>query len=499
MGRPNVCLCLTGKTLAEDKAIVERYRQYIDIAELRLDFLNEDERLKVREFPASVDVPCILTIRRKSDGGNFIEGEASRSMLFAWALAFASQDKSKNFAYVDFEDDFRVSSLQDSALAYGIKVIRSYHNMTGMVDNIPQRLNEMRFTGFEIPKIACMPSSLADVTRLFEQTKGLANTEQIIVAMGPLGLPSRILAAKTNSYLSFTSPLELRQNLLSLGQIDPITLNDIYHFHSIDAQTKIYGITGWPLKVTSSPELQNKFFANDSLNAVFVPFKAEKVVDAFNFAKSTGIRGFSVTIPHKEMIIPHLQKIDETAMAIGACNTVVNRNGVWTGYNTDCTGFSKALLEFSGFKDLNGKKVAIIGAGGAARAVAYALHELGAKCCIFNRTLGKAKIIAQKYGFEYATLSPDSSELIQRYSDIIVQTTSIGMGSVGPSDETNDPLYFYDFSGHEMLYDIIYVPSVTPIMARAALAGCKTHNGSTMLLYQGEAQFELYKEVYQDA
>ena len=120
--RPLVCLCLTGKTLQEDLELVNKYRSYIDIAELRVDQLTNDERLHVRKFPSLAGLPCILTIRRTIDGGAYYEGEATRTTLFARALAFADQDIRKNFAYIDLETDFLVPSLQEAALAFGTKI-----------------------------------------------------------------------------------------------------------------------------------------------------------------------------------------------------------------------------------------------------------------------------------------------------------------------------------------------------------------------------------------
>ncbi len=495
MARPLVCLCVTGKTLAEDVEIVENYKEFIDLVELRVDFLEEDERLRIREFPAMVDAPVILTIRRKIDGGQYVEGESNRTMLFARGLAFAEEDPKKNFAYVDFEEDYHVPSLEDAAQAFGTRIIRSYHNMSDPVDNIVEKFNSLRLNSYEIPKIAFMPHTLADVTKVFRNAEQWADTEQILCAMGPLGLPTRILSEKLHSYLTYTSPSELLGNLLAIGHTDPITLDGVYHYRKINSDTKIFGITGYPLKVTSSPELQNGFFSENNLNAVYIPFKSETIEDAMMFAKTLNIQGFSVTIPHKETVIPLLRNIDAKAESIGACNTVVRDGDSWKGYNTDALGFEKALLEFTGFKNLKGKKVAIIGAGGASRAIAYVIKELGAKACVFNRTLAKARLIADKYGFEYATLGPESLQKLNKYSDIIVQTTSKGMGSNEQSNQDNDPIWFYDFNGKEFVYDIIYSPEVTPVMARADASGCRVCNGLSMLRYQGIAQFELFKQL----
>ena len=492
MKRPLVCLTLTGKTLSENIATIENYRKYIDLVELRVDFLDENERLYIRNFPAMAGLPCILTIRRKIDGGRFVEGESSRTVLFARAMAFAEENRSKNFAYVDFEEDFHVPSLQDSALAFGTRVIRSVHDMQNPILDISSRLASLRTTGYEIPKIAFMPKTLSDVTNLFQQAKKFGESEQILCAMGSLGLPSRILSAKINSYLTYTSPVEASARLQTLGHLDPITLSDIYHFQSITDSTKVFGITGWPLNSTLSPALHNKGFEKHNIDAVYVPIRSESVDDAIEFCNEVGVKGLSVTIPHKENVLADLREVSSQVGEIGACNTILNRGDYWIGDNTDALGFSRSLLEFTGTKNIKHWKVALIGAGGAAKAVAYALKTLGAKVCVFNRTASRAKKLAEQFGFKWALLTPENEHMIEKYSDLIVQTTSVGMGSSSPSSSENDPIYFYDFKGHEMVFDIIYVPETTPIMARAEKAGCRVQNGFPMLQYQGYRQFELF-------
>ena len=492
MSKSKICLCLTASTVGEDLKLIRKYRKYIDLVELRLDLLNDDERLNIRDFPEKAGLPCILTIRRTVDGGKFGEGEASRSMLFARALAFASEDTKKNFAYVDFEEDFHVAALQDAALAYGTKIIRSFHDMKNPLPSIAEKLKSMRASSFEIPKIAFMPHSLSDVTKMYKEMQGFAFLEQIVVAMGPLGLPTRILAERFHSFLSYTSPEDLDLKLQDIGHTDPKTLEEVYHFHEINDKTELFGITGFPLKYTSSPQMHNASFKREKINALYIPFRSEKASEAIEFANILNIKGFSITIPHKEDVVKQLFASEKKVEKIGACNTAINENGVWIGYNTDCTGFSKALLEFTELKNLRGKRVSIIGAGGAAKAIAYTVRELGGKACVFNRTVSKAKTLADKYKFAYAPLGMESINTLREYSDIIIQTTSKGMGATGESDESNDPLWFYDFAGTEMVYDIIYEPSKTPMMARAEIEGCRVQNGYTMLKYQGDEQFRLF-------
>ncbi|MCH5292399.1 MAG: shikimate dehydrogenase [Treponema sp.] len=492
MTQPLICMCLTGKTLEEDFQLAKKYEKYVDVVELRVDHLSEEEQLYVKRFPSMIYKPCILTIRRTDDGGLFSGSEFSRTNLFARALAFAEPDKSKNFAFVDFEEDYHVPSMHDAAMAFGVRIIRSCHSMNAPVHNIRQRCDEMRKTAGEIPKIAFMPDSLADVETLFRETQDFTDYDHIICAMGAEGLPSRILAGCTNSFLTYTSPQETLGKMNGIGHIDPISLRDLYGFKSISESTKIFGITGWPLSKTSSPEIHNGGYKKLGIDAVYVPLRATSISNAVNFADAVGIQGMSVTIPHKETVIHYLDEQSEEVVRIEACNTIVKEDGKWIGYNTDVGGFRRALDEFLCGTKIKFKKVAVIGAGGAAKAIVHALKQMGARVCIFNRTVEHAQRLAEKYGFSYCQLDARSASKIDEYSTLIVQTTSVGMNSDAPSSKENDPLYFYEFRGNEMVFDIIYTPSVTPIMRRAAAAGCRTCNGYKMLEYQAYEQFALF-------
>ena len=497
MNSPLICMTLTGKTLEEDKQLVNKYFKYIDLVELRVDYLTEEEQLYARRFPAMIKKPCILTIRRDIDGGLFSGSEFSRTCLFSRALAFADQDKAKNFAYVDFEDDFHIPSIQDAAMAFGVKIIRSVHNMEEPVYNLKERCLEMRKTGYEIPKIAFQPKKLSDVANLFREGAQMTDFEHIFCAMGPEGLPARILATHTNSYLTYTSPEELSSNTSNLGHIDPVTLSNLYNFRSITKQTHLFGITGWPLYKISGPEIHNSGFKKAGLDAVFIPLRSQFASEALTFAEQIGIEGLSISNPHKESVMYYLNEQTPEVIQIGACNTAIYRNKKWIGYNTNAYGFRRALEEFLGPVRIKRKKVAIIGAGGAAKAVAYVLKQMGARVCIFNRSINHAKQLAERYGFEYCTLEPDCAPILDEYSNLIVQTTSVGASKETKpgqqnQQESNDPIYFYNFRGNEILFDILYRPAITPVMKRASLAGCRVSNGYKMLEYQAYAQFKLF-------
>jgi 3-dehydroquinate dehydratase/shikimate dehydrogenase len=494
METPKICLTLTGTTLDEDLKILEKYRRFVDLAELRVDFLNQDERLYVRRFPSLAGIPCILTIRRAIDGGKFIEGESARTVLFARALSFADEDRSKNFAYVDFEEDFHIASLEDATLAFDTKIIRSVHEMKNSVGNILERMKKMTVFGFEIPKIAFMPKDLDDVTNLFSEATKLKDNNHILIAMGPMGVATRILGARLKNFLTYTSAPDSRLNK-EISHVDAVTLNDVYRIREINDNTKIFGITGWPLAGTSSPLLHNGGYKRQKMNSIYIPVPAPKFSQALSFAEQLGVQGFSVTVPHKEDALKNADFVDKVAEKIGSSNTLVRQEGRWCAYNTDAEGFGMALLEFTGLKNLKHKKISIIGAGGAAMGVAYAVSCLGGKACVFNRTFSRAKELADKYKFKAYHLGIETLDVLKNHSDIIIQTTSKGMHSTEPSNAENDPIYFYDFSGKEILFDIVYMPSETPVMIRARNAGCQVSNGYSMLLYQGYKQFELFTGV----
>lgn len=487
--KTKICLVLTASTLKEDLALVELYRSWIDIVELRVDCLSTEERLYFREFPRMARIPCILTIRRKSDGGKYIEGEGARTALLARGLAFADTDQRKNFAYVDLEEDIHVPSIEEAARAFGTRIIRSTHNMTGPETDLHTLVSRLRRTKDEIAKVAFMPRSLADVTNLFKEAKQCKGSEYILIAMGPYGLASRILAPILGSSITFTTSEDIMQSSQNtLGQLDPVTLQEVYHVNSITHKTKIFGVTGNPLNSTSSPLIHNKGYMRQNIDAVYIPIKAENIEESLDFAEEVGINGISVTFPFKETVLPNLNQISEHTGEIGACNTIVRENSEWHGYNTDAPGFSRALLEFLDREDLRKMKIAIIGAGGASRAITHAVFSLGGKACIFNRTTDKARELAQHYNFKWATLDAGNQILLESFSDVIIQTTNVGMT---PNAE-GDPIDFYAFNGHEAVYDVIYTPEKTRMLKRAEKAGCKICNGYTMLQYQAYLQYKLF-------
>jgi len=298
----NICLCLTGKTLARDLELIEKYRKYIDIAELRVDCLEPDERLLIRRFPKQAGLPVILTIRRKMDGGFYDSGEAARVTLLSKGLAFAEMDKRHNFAYVDLEEDLEVPGLEEAVRTFGTRIIRSSHNMEGVGD-ITGKIRNLYRMGDEIAKVAVTPHNISDVLAIYRAAKETGSRNKILLGMGVYGANTRILAEHLGSFFTYTSALEEQGfTPAAPGQMSPRQLAEQYRLREINAATEIYGIVGFPLKVTFSPQIFNAVFTHEKINAVYVPFPADNLDSFLDLAEEIGIKGVSVTIPYKEEI-----------------------------------------------------------------------------------------------------------------------------------------------------------------------------------------------------
>ena len=248
---------------------------------------------------------------------------------------------------------------------------------------------------------------------------------------------------------------------------------------SIDSHTALYAVIGNPVRHSLSPLMHNRAFSHIGHNAVYLALPVEDVAGAVSGIRAFGIRGVSVTIPHKVSIMDYLDEIDENAARIGAINTVVNREGVLHGCNTDARGAVKALTE-----QIAGKTVGIIGAGGAARAIGFGMISEGARVIILNRTREKGEKLAQELGGDFQPLTPD----LGLNCDILINTTPVGM----TPDLGISPIPQKALTKEMVVMDIVYNPLKTKLLQDAEATGCPTIDGTAMFVYQGVLQFELW-------
>jgi 3-dehydroquinate dehydratase/shikimate dehydrogenase len=484
-----VCLCLTGPTIAVDLAMLEEHRARVDMVELRVDCLDHAERFLIRSFPEKAGLPCLLTVRRKNDGGYFTDGEGVRLVMIAKALSYASSDASVNFAYVDLEDDFHMTAIEEACRTFGTRIIRSRHYPEGMPQDLDAAWASLTQEEDEIPKLAVLPRGAADLARLVTWSSTLPKRDRIIVGMGEYGFASRILATRLGSLFVYTSAGSGAIPLAAPGQTTPETFERIYRGKETGPDSALYALLGGKSILGSlSPELHNTAFRGMGKDALLVPLPTENIADALETMKCFKAIGAAITVPLKEAVLPFLSFKSVDVQRIGACNTIFWRNGGWAGYNTDADGFERSALEFLDRLDFKGMKVTLVGSGGAAKSVALSLFRKGAECVILNRTISTARALARKYGFAWGPLDDRSIDVVTQYSDLIVQATSVGMdgGSRG------DPLAFYEFTGTEKVFDLIYHPAETPLLERAAVAGCNICNGYKMLRYQAAGQYRLW-------
>ncbi|MCL2600723.1 MAG: type I 3-dehydroquinate dehydratase [Treponema sp.] len=481
-----ICICLTAKTLERNLEILEKYRQNVDLAELRVDCLDPDERLLIRRFPEQANVPVILTIRRDVDGGHFVSGEGARINLMARGLAYADLDKRRNFAYIDLEEDINVPSLEEAARTFGTRIIRSYHNIKGDEADLAARVRSMFRNSNEIVKVGVTAKSTWDVLTLLRIGKEFKGRDKILIAMGHYGIFSRILAEQFGSFVSYTSSRTDSSAVHGApGQFDADELAGLYRYRSITAATKIYGETGYPLASTNSPRFFNATFEMENIDAVYVPFPADSITACIELAKELNIEGLSVTVPYTESVIPFLDEQTPEVQKTGACNTLSRCPQGWMGTNTDNRAFSDSILEFLGRQHLKRVRVTVIGAGGKAKAIAFELHRLGAKALVLNRTAHKARSLAMPYNFAWGSLEGRDIEMMGRYRDVIIQTTPAGTEGSG----FGDPVERYSFTGKEKVMDLVHRPETTPFLKRAADAGCQVLNGQDMFLRKAKHQY----------
>ncbi len=464
-----ICYTLSDTTLEKCRMTIQRNRNWIDACELRMDFLDAENRAAAASFPSTVDIPVILTYRRKVDGGEYTGSEKQRKAELMKAL-------DGDFSYVDLEEDLKRGELDRKAEERGIGIIRSCHDFTGVPDDIYARILQMAKRG-DVAKMAVTPKSIQDVITLFNAERELKGVKKIIIGMGAFGTPTRILYRRTGSMLTFCS-----ENGTAPGQLTAQMLREIYHADEVDERTAIYGIIGNPVHHSSSPQIHNPAFRAIKFNAVYVPFLVDSVRHFFSLAELLKMRGFSVTIPHKVEVLSYLGDITREVKQIGSCNTVVRKPGLWKGSNTDYYGFLRPIE--NDIDEGRIKRALVIGAGGASQAIIWALRNRNVKVTILNRTLEKAQAIAKRNLCNADTIS--NANAYSGKVDLIVQTTSVGLG------EDVSPIEGFEFTGSEICYDIIYKPKMTKFLKDAEKKGCTLHYGEEMLLEQGKLQFEAF-------
>jgi len=477
-----ICVPLTGKTTEAMLAGAARAAKLgADLVEFRLDYLASPD---VAKLVQGKELPAIFTCRPKREGGLFEGDETRRIGVLQQAMDLGAE-------YVDVELD----SVAKIRRAGRTRLIVSVHDLEGTPGDLGGLYRKISACGPDIVKIATTAKDISDNLGLFEVLRR-ADRPTIALAMGERGVVSRILAGKFGGFLTFAA-LE-PEKTSAAGQLTVEELTGLYRYPEMNAATELYGVIAKPVGHSMSPLIHNAAFAHCGMNRVYLPFLVDDVTGFIARFRGLAVKGFSVTIPHKERAMDSADEVDELTRRIGALNTLVERGGRLVGRNTDCSAATGAMERALGglkgaVSPLAGKRAAVVGARGTARAVAFGLVNAGARVRIYNRTTTRARALAA----ELASTFPDRprcewsplDELAGLSdADVIVNTTPVGMHP--RVDETVVPA---DVLRKGMLvFDAVYNPVETRLIREARERGCVTVTGLEMFVGQAAEQFELF-------
>ncbi|MES1256451.1 MAG: type I 3-dehydroquinate dehydratase, partial [Acidobacteriota bacterium] len=352
MSRPLLAVTITAPTMAELRRRRDEASE-ADLVELRLDTVADPD---VAGALAGRQRPVIVTCRPTWEGGAFRGAEEERRRILGDALTLGAE-------YVDVEARAGFDDLVTADR--GRRIVLSRHDFEGVPADLADLVRAMRATGAEVVKIAVTAHRLSDCLPLLELAAVVGGDQGVVaIAMGPFGAASRILAGRFGSRWTYAGGEQ------QIGQIALAELVNQYRFRHVTDSTGIYGLAGYPVSHSVSPAMHNAAFAAAGIDAVYVPLPSADAEDVVTFGRALGIKGLSITIPHKVSLLAHLDEVLPTAQSAGAVNTIRVQDGRWTGANTDIAGL---LAPLAGRSDLTGLRAAVLGSGGAARAAAVGL------------------------------------------------------------------------------------------------------------------------------
>jgi len=429
-----------------------------DLVELRLDGVRD---LDVAGALAGWTTPVIVTCRPVWEGGRFDGSEEERGRILKDASRLGAD-------YIDLEwaaDRRLLAACRPS------RVVLSKHDFEGVPPDLTSLVRDMRGAGADIIKVAVAARSLSDCVTLKEAVAG--DDLHIALAMGSAGHLTHLWPAWLGSFWTYSGNA-------SPGQLPTRDLIRCYRVRDTTANTAVYGVVGQPIAHSASPAMHNAAFAALGIDGVYLPLETNSAADFFTAAEAFGVRGASVTIPMKTALLTPAVQVDELSQTIGALNTLSRGAGGWEGRNFDGAGFLAPLDRRS--IQLRHRRVVVLGAGGAARAVVWGLTAHGAQVEILARRPEQAAALAREFGagVSEAPLRPGW--------DVLINTTPVGTTpriEECPVDDT-----VFEQARGKVVYDLVYNPLETRLLRQAKAAGAETIGGLDMLVSQACRQFE---------
>ncbi|HKO42406.1 MAG TPA: shikimate dehydrogenase [Pyrinomonadaceae bacterium] len=483
-----ICVPICETDIRALTAAIKRAAGVGHFIEVRLDCVNEGDltsaietlRQQLQEHTPST----IITLRPEEQGG-------LRPLTLDQRLRFWREHGfGLPASFFDVEFDLAEEFLRKGESVDWSRVICSTHAFSGGVGDAEKLYERVARIPAQLLKVSVMLDDAVDNLGIFKLLERAASDDRKLIAigMGGAGVPSRILGPSRGSWLTY-APLD-HDTSTGPGQLTVSELRDTYHFERITEATEVMGLIGHPIAHSLSPQIHNAAFKSADLDAVYLPFDVRdlssfmrRMVHPATREIDWRLRGLSVTTPHKQNVMDHLDWIDPAAMEIGAVNTVVIDGKQLKGYNTDALGFINALKTQR--RELDGTRCAVIGGGGAARAAVWALLQEGAKVSLFVRDIERAKPLAETFEVPISDLHSASFEGF----DVVVNTTVLGMSGL---QEQQTPANAAQLRGARLAYDLVYNPTETRFLREAEQVGCETLGGLSMFVAQAAAQFNLW-------
>jgi len=472
---PRLCVAVVGASAAEMVEKAEALVRDNPFLEFRLDYLKSPGLglPHVRRFLAAhSQVIAIATCRRAVNGGKFRGSVASQTELLLKAAA-------SGFPLLDLElqSAAAMKAAEYQRLQAKASLILSFHDFraTRKLDETFRKMLEFRADFYKVVTTATTLYDNVVMMKFLEEQS--ARYSVIGVCMGEQGVISRVLGVRAGSVFTFAAATAGEET--APGQIAAATLRSVYRIEQVDAATRVYGVAGEPVSESLSPQMMNAAFRRENVNAVYLALHAKSLPDLLRCVRDIPIRGLSVTMPYKQEIIQHLDNTDALTQKTGACNTVVRaQDGKLYGFNTDVAGVVRPLEQRL---PLQGAKILVLGAGGAARSAVFGVKERGAEVYILNRTPAPAQKLARQ-AHARVMKRPDLKKLS---FDVVINATPVGMGR---SQES--PLNEKEIKARYIL-DMVY-QGETRFTSLARAQGAEIVPGAEMFVQQGARQFEIW-------
>lgn len=473
---PRVCVALTGSEASELISKAEGLVRDNPFLEFRLDYLPRPGLAlpKIRSFfevyPHAV---VIATCRRASSGGKFKGSVASQLDVLGKAAAAGCQ-----LIDIELQTAAKCKPEQLQKLRSRAALVLSFHDFHA-TKKLDETLEKMKKYPADFYKVVSTATTLSDNVLMMKFLEKEGDRHSLVgLCMGEQGIISRVLGVRAGSAFTFAalSPGEKT----APGQVTATELRSVYRIDQVDVATRVYGVAGDPVSHSLSPVIMNTALRRENVNAVYLALHAKTLKDLLACVRDIPIHGLSITMPYKEAILEHLDNTDSHTSKIGACNTVVRaQDGKLYGFNTDTAGVVRPLEQRIG---LEGARILVLGAGGAARAAVFGLKERGSEVFILNRSAAPA----QKLARQARARTIKRADLKKLSFDVIINATPVGMANGKDSPLNENEI------NTKYAFDMVYDPAETRFLKAAKARGAQIIPGIEMFVHQAARQFEIW-------